>query len=243
MLGCPVKSFAHRNPAVLKKLLEGAGRKCRPVVFTDGMFSADGAVAPVREYLQFLPRSGRIFVDDAHGVGLLGAHGRGTLELADVDYERVVQCGTLSKAFGAFGGIILATETVRRQIIARSRSYAGATPLPPPLAGAALASLKILQMARARRQRLAANVTWFRSAVAAAGWEIPATPGPIVRLPVLPAAEEVQLKRRLFAAGILPPYLKYGSAIHGTFRFVISSEHTRAQLERAATVLTRFKTR
>ena len=188
MLGCPVKSFAHRNPAVLKKLLEGAGRKCRPVVFTDGMFSADGAVAPVREYLQFLPRSGRIFVDDAHGVGLLGAHGRGTLELADVDYERVVQCGTLSKAFGAFGGIILATETVRRQIIARSRSYAGATPLPPPLAGAALASLKILQMARARRQRLAANVTWFRSAVAAAGWEIPATTRTTVGSSTEPAA-------------------------------------------------------
>jgi 8-amino-7-oxononanoate synthase len=240
MLGCPVKKFPHRNPSALKKLLTRSGKNFRPVILTDGMFSADGSVAPLRAYLKILPRGGMIFVDDAHGLGLLGAHGRGSVELENVSREHVVQCGTLSKAFGAFGGVVLSSRAVREKILARSRSYAGATPLPPPLAGAALASVGILTGDKSRRKKIAANTAWLRAQLRATGWEIPATPGPIVRLPVLKPADEARLKKSLLAAGIYPPFLKYGAATHGTFRFVISSEHSRAQLEKLAAVLKSF---
>jgi 7-keto-8-aminopelargonate synthetase-like enzyme len=76
--------------------------------------------------------------------------------------------------------------------------------------------------------------------LAAAGWQIAGTPGPIVRLPALEAAAEKKLKQQLLAAGIYPPFLKYGAAAPGIFRFVISSEHTRGQLRTLAGVLTEF---
>jgi 7-keto-8-aminopelargonate synthetase-like enzyme len=122
--------------------------------------------------------------------------------------------------------------------------FAGTTPLPPPLAGAALASLGILKREPLRRKKLFEKVAYFRTRLSEAGWDIPETPGPIVRLPEIksPAAED--LKKRLLAAGIFPPFVKYGSASAvGYFRFVISSGHTRAHLDKLASVVAAFKSR
>ena len=242
MLACPVKKFRHRDAANLAELVDRCGRDARPIVLTDGMFSHDGSVAPLREYLKTLPPRGMILVDDAHGVGVLGATGKGSLEHAGVSRKRVIQCATLSKAFGAYGGAVLASRAFREKILSRSRTFVGTTPLPPPLAGAALAALKILRSAPARRMRLVANPAYVRSKLSAAGWDISATPGPIVRLPLLGAAEAGDLKKALLAAGIYPPFLKYGGASAlGVFRFVISSEHTRAQLDNLVSVLSALK--
>lgn len=244
MLDCPVKKFKHRDAADLAKLIARCGRNARPVVLTDGMFSHDGSVAPLRAYLKILPARGMILVDDAHGAGVLGATGKGSLEQAGVNRKRIVQCATLSKAFGAYGGVVLASRAVRTRILARSRSFIGTTPLPPPLAGAALAALKILQGEPARRKKLFQNLFYVRTKLRAAGWDISETPGPIVRLPALNKTQVGDLKTRLLAAGIYPPFLKYGgAAAQGIFRFVISSEHPRAQLDKLITVLTAFKSR
>ena len=237
MLNCPVKKFQHRDAADLKKALSKCGVDARPLVLTDGMFSHDGSVAPLRDYLKTLPRAGMILVDDAHGAGVLGASGQGTLEFEKVDRRRVIQCATLSKAFGVYGGVALATRALREKIIARSRVFIGTTPLPPPLAGAALAALKMLHAEPQRRKKLFRNVAFVRKQLRAAGWNISETPGPIVRLPLLTEIQERKLKKQLLAAGIYPPYLRYGQAAHGAFRFVISSEHTPAHLNRLCAVL------
>lgn len=244
MLDCPVKKFQHRDSADLAKLLAKCGRNARPIILTDGMFSHDGSVAPLRAYLKVLPACGMMLVDDAHGVGILGATGKGSLEQAGVNRKRIIQCATLSKAFGVYGGVVLATRALRAKLLARSRNFVGTTPLPPPLAGAALASLKILQSEPARRKRLFANVAYVRTKLRAAGWDLLETPGPIVRLPVMHEVEAGALKKRLLAAGIYPPFLKYGGAsAQGFFRFVIASEHTRSQLDRLVAVLAAFQAR
>jgi 7-keto-8-aminopelargonate synthetase-like enzyme len=240
MLDCPVKKFPHRDAVVLKTLLGKCGRQARPIVLTDGLFSLDGAVAPLRAYLKILPRNGMILVDDAHGAGVMGKTGKGTPEHEGVGRERIIQCVTLSKAFGAFGGAVLSSRAVQAQIMARSRSFMGTTPLPPPLAGAALAALKILGRDTARRKRLFANLAWLRAQLRAAGWAIAETPGPLVRLPDLNDTDGARLKTALLAAGIYPPFLKYGAVPQGIFRFVISSEHTRAQLKQLAEALADF---
>jgi len=237
MLDCPVKKFKHRNAAELAKLLGKCGSNARPMVLTDGMFSHDGAVAPLREYLKFLPADGIILVDDAHGAGVLGKTGKGALEHEGVSRKRIIQCATLSKAFGAYGGVVLASSVFRAKMLARSRNFIGTTPLPPPLAGAALAALKILRIEPARRKQLFVNVAYVREKLRAAGWDILDTPGPIVRLSATIETEAGALKKRLLAAGIYPPFLKYGASVQGIFRFVISSEHTRAQLDKLLDVL------
>lgn len=239
MLDCPVKKFRHRDAAGLARVIARCGRNVRPIVLTDGMFSHDGSVAPLRQYLKILPARGMILVDDAHGVGVLGATGKGSLEHEGVSRARVIQCATLSKAFGAYGGVVLASRTLRGKILACSRTFVGTTPLPPPLAGAALAALKILSREPARRKRLFANLVYVRTKLRAAGWEISETPGPMVRLPLMTEAEAAELKMCLLAAGIYPPFLKYGGTARGAFRFVISSEHTQAQLDNLTAVLAR----
>jgi len=242
MFDCPVTRFKHRDVASLARLLAKGGKASRPIILTDGMFSHDGSVAPLREYLKILPPRGWLLVDDAHGAGVLGATGKGALEHEGVSRKRIIQCVTLSKAFGAYGGVILAPAVWRERIWKQSRVFAGTTPLPPPLAGAALAALKILGREPVRRERLRENTAQVRSGLRAAGWDIVETPGPIVRLPAMNESWVQELKAQLLAAGIYPPFLKYGSASGaGFFRFVISSEHTHEQLARVVDVLGKFK--
>lgn len=244
MLDCPVKKFKHRDVSDVARKLAKCGPQARPILLTDGMFSHDGSVAPLAEYLNILPPRGMILVDDAHGVGVLGTTGQGSLEHAGVPRKRIVQCATLSKAFGVYGGVVLGGRTLREKIRTQSRLFAGTTPLPPPLAGAALAALNILWREPSRRGKLFQNASHLRAQLRQSGWEIPETPGPIIRLPLMNPGAASDLKGRLLAAGIYPPFLQYGNAsAAGFFRFVISSEHTRAQLETLAAVLADFRLR
>ena len=244
MLECPVKNFKHRDVSDLTRVLAKCGLKTRPILLTDGMFSHDGSVAPLTEYLKTLPPRGMILVDDAHGVGVLGTTGQGSLEHAGAPRKRIIQCGTMSKAFGVYGGIVLGSSVLQGKIRAQSRLFAGTTPLPPPLAGAALAALNILQREPYRRKKLFQNLSSLRAQIRQSGWDIPEMPGPIVRLPLMNPGAASDLKARLLAAGIYPPFLKYGSAsAAGFFRFVISSQHTQTQLDTLASVLADFKSR
>jgi 7-keto-8-aminopelargonate synthetase-like enzyme len=240
-LDCPVLRFKSRDA----ESLAGAVRRCGPgsrlVVLTDGMFSSDGSAAPLAEYLRILPKDALILVDDAHGAGVLGRTGQGTLEHAGVSRRRIIQTVTLSKAFGAYGGAILGSARFRQRILDRSRMFVGSTPLPLPLANAALEGVRILKADKSLRQRLAENAACVKAALREAGLPLAETPGPIV--PVLPRrpSEAARLNRALLAAGIYPPFIKYpGGPPNGYFRFVICSEHTRAQLDALIGVLAHF---
>jgi len=242
MLDCPLKIFPHKDLPRVARLVAKLPGGSRPILFTDGMFAHDGSVAPLSEYSKLLLPAGMILVDDAHGAGVLGARGRGTLEHTGVNRTRIIQCATLSKAFGSYGGVVFGTRALRNKIVTHSHAFAGSTPLPPPLAGAAIEALEILQHEPRRRERLFHNVSHLRAQLLQSGWEIAETPGPIVRLPFLNSAQDTDLKKRLLAAGIYPPFIKYGkvSAL-GFFRFVISSEHTPRHLDKLARVLADFK--
>ena len=242
-LGCPLTPFKHRDPADFRSAVTACGPAAKIILLTDGMFSHDGSVAPLQAFLKTLPPTGLLLVDDAHGAGILGENGRGTPEFADIPRQRVIQCITLSKAFGTYGGAVLGTKKLREKIFTRARLFVGNTPLPPPLAAAALQSVKILTQQPGRRTRLHKNSAYLKSALRRAGYQISDAPGPIIPLHDLSAVEIAGLRRRLLKAGIYPSFLKYpGGAAEGYFRFVISSAHTRDHLDLLASVLTDFKT-
>ena len=239
LLGCPVIKFQHRDPDDLANAIARCGRAARPIVLTDGMFSHDGSVAPLKAYSKLLPAGGLMIVDDAHGAGVLGETGKGSLEAEGVSRKRIIQCVTLSKAFGAYGGAVLAPRALRKTILARSRLFVGSTPLPLPLANAALQAVKILEADKSIRRRLHENSHYVKTSLRQAGLEIPETPGPIVPLHFRKESEATALKQRLLAAKIYPPFIQYpGGPANGYFRFVLSSEHTRAQLDNLLKVLT-----
>lgn len=238
LLNCPVKTFPHRDVTALAKAIKKCGARCRILVLTDGMFSHDGSVAPLREYLEVLPREGMILVDDAHGAGLLGKHGRGTPEFTAADSRRIIQAITLSKAFGGYGGAVLCSRDLRDQIMAASNCFVGATPTPLPLVAAASTALGLLAAHPEWRARLFANVEWTKTELRAGGVTLPVAPGPIIPLPGSSPRQAAQFRRALLAAGIYPSFIQYpGGPSEGYFRFVISSEHSRRQLWKLAAVV------
>jgi 8-amino-7-oxononanoate synthase len=239
-LDCPVLQFKSREPQALAVAIQRCGPGSKLLLLTDGMFSHDGSAAPLAEYLQVLPKDAVILVDDAHGAGVLGLTGKGTLEHAGVNRRRIIQTLTLSKAFGAFGGVILGTTRLRQRILDRSRMFVGSTPLPLPLANAALESVRVLGSDKGLRRRLAANAAYVKAALSDADLPLTQTPGPIVCMIPRHANGATRLRRALLAAGIYPPFMKYpGGPSSGYFRFAISSEHSRPQLEALVRVLTR----
>lgn len=239
-LDCPVVTLRHRNVEDLRQVV----RRCDPganlMLLTDGMFAHDGSVAPLEKYLEALPQDAILLVDDAHAGGVLGNAGKGSVEHERVSRKRIIQTTTLSKAFGTYGGAILGTLNLRKRIIEHSKMFLGSTPPPLPLAHAAMKSLAILKKDRSLRERLRANAKLVKDSIHAAGTLSETTPGPIV--PVVPqsARHAARIKESLLRAGIFPPFVKYAAGpANGYFRFVISSEHSREQLQSLIKVLTR----
>jgi 8-amino-7-oxononanoate synthase len=230
-LDCPVLKFAHRDANDLASAVSRCGPQASVIVLTDGMFSHDGSAAPLAEYQNVLPGDAWLMVDDAHGAGVLGATGRGTPELAEVKKEQLIQNITLSKAFGTYGGAILAPKQVRLAILERSHLFVGSTPLPLPLVSAALQAVELLSKGKRLRRRLKQNHLLVRTSLRTAGFALPRHPGPIVAL--LPKGRQaaIRAKSALKKAGIYPPFVNYpGGPAAGYFRFAISSEHTSAQI-------------
>ncbi len=232
LLGCPVLRLKHRDAEEARRAALRCGPGSKLILLTDGLFAHDGSVAPLKQYRRLLPRDTVFLVDDAHGAGVVGRYGRGTLEHEGITRERLIQTITLSKAFGCYGGAVLGTSWLRRRIIDRSRIFMGSTPLPLPLVNAALQALTILRKSKGKlQQRLARKAEFIKTRMRAAGCLVPDYPGPIVSVVPESARAATVLKRNLLAAGIFPSFIKYaGGPKDGYFRFVISSEHTPAQL-------------
>jgi 7-keto-8-aminopelargonate synthetase-like enzyme len=240
LLDCPVLRFKSRDAKALGIVAKRCGPGAKLLVLTDGMFASDGSTAPLAQYLKVLPKDALILVDDAHGAGVLGRTGKGTPENAGISSHRIIQTVTLSKAFGAYGGAILCSARLRRRMLTHSQMFVGSTPLPLPLASAALQGIRILKTDPNLRRRLLANTAYVKSRMRQAGLSLPETPGPIVLLVPAHKHEATRLQRALLAAAIYPPFVKYNAAFpNGYFRFAISSEHTRPQLDNLLNVLSR----
>lgn len=238
LLRCPVLAFAHRDTNDFRRALKSCGRAARPLVITDGMFSHDGSLAPLRDYLAVLPRRAMLLVDDAHAAGTLGKTGRGTPEVCGVRDERLVQTISLSKAFGVYGGAVLGSTKVIGALQERSRIFNGNTPPPLPVVNATLMSLRILKRDRALRAQLRANVTRIKTALRSMHVPIAENESPIVAILPRTTRRASRISSALLRAGIFPSLIRYaGSPPNGYFRFTISSEHSPAQLDRLAEVL------
>ena len=240
-LNCPVLKFKHHDPADFERAVIRCGQGARVVALTDGMFAGDGTVAPLRAYLKLLPRDGLLVVDDAHGAGTLGKNGGGAVELEGVSQKRVVQCVTLSKAFGCYGGAVLCSKKLRERIVTRSGIFIGSTPLPLPLANAASTALAIVKRDPNLRARLNRNSDHVKDLLRRAGLVLAAVPGPIIPFHLKLDSQIPRLHRALLTAGIFPSFIKYpGGPEAGFFRFVISSEHTKSQLDKLIRILIPF---
>jgi 7-keto-8-aminopelargonate synthetase-like enzyme len=231
-LGCPVRTFPHRDVSAVARQVRRAGPGARVILLTDGLFGWNGAVAPLAEYRRVLPPNAWMLVDDAHAVGLLGRRGRGSVEAAGLSRRHLIQTVTFSKALGLYGGAVLCARQVRQWLVARSGCFGGGTPMPPPWAAAVETALAELRRRLPQRDRALHAAAQLRRDLRRAGWEVLDTPAPIVALFPASRSEAARLRRALLAEGIDPPWTEYPGRAAGYFRFMLVPSHTAEHLER-----------
>lgn len=249
----PVHAYRHLDAAHLAAVLRRRLRPGeRPLLLTDGVFPISGEVAPLPLYEEVLGNyeSALVFLDDAHATGVLGAHGRGTLDywLTGGEIQRPAGSGvaeiavysahTLSKAIGGHGGVIAGDAALSARLHAIPTSVAAS---PPPLPVAA-ASAWALDHARAHpelRARLRENVATARRAIRALGWPLEESPVPILCLGARPRVDLARLQEELFARDICVAHVTHYSSTPpgGALRIAIFATHTAGQIARLAGAL------
>ncbi|PBC80803.1 MULTISPECIES: glycine C-acetyltransferase [unclassified Streptomyces] len=229
--------YANRDMADLERQLKEAGSDGRKLVVTDGVFSMDGYVAPLREICDLADRYGAmVMVDDSHAVGFVGPGGRGTPELHDVMDRVDIITGTLGKALGgASGGYVAARAEIVALLRQRSRPYLFSNSLAPVIAAASLKVLDLLESAGDLREQLHANTALFRSRMTEEGFDV--LPGDHAIAPVMigDAAEaarmaELLLERGVYVIGFSYPVVPQGQA---RIRVQLSAAHSTADVHRA----------
>ena len=238
--GAQVKRYAHGDLARLELML--AASEGKRLILTDGVFSMDGDLADVARLAALAQQHAAwLLVDDAHGLGVLGAHGRGTLEHFGLQPQApLILLGTLGKAFGSFGAFIAGDEDLVEYLIQRARPYIYTTALPPAVAEATRASLRIVQQEAWRRDSLNARIAEFRSGAAQLGFTLLDSATPIQALILGEAQAAVAASDALRKVGILvpairPPTVPAGSArLRVTLCALHSAQHVERLLEALA---------
>ncbi|MFI2262663.1 glycine C-acetyltransferase [Streptomyces tubercidicus] len=231
--------YANRDLADLEAQLKEAteGGTGRTLIVTDGVFSMDGYVAPLREICDLADQYGAmVMVDDSHAVGFVGPGGRGTPELHGVMDRVDIITGTLGKALGgASGGYVAARAEIVALLRQRSRPYLFSNSLAPVIAAASLKVLDLLESAGDLRERLNANTALFRSRMTEEGFDI--LPGDHAIAPVMigDAAEaarmaELLLERGVYVIGFSYPVVPQGQA---RIRVQLSAAHSTEDVNRA----------
>jgi 8-amino-7-oxononanoate synthase len=231
--------YRHRDVEHLAWGLREAGGRGALIV-TDGVFSMDGDVAPLAQLVELARRHDcRLMVDEAHATGALGPGGRGSVAAAGLSGEVDVVVGTLGKALGSYGAYVCASHELTEYLLNTARSFIFSTAPPPPVAAAALAALELLESNPKRVERLGANASALRAALAAQGLAVGGSGTQIVPVEVGDAEltmelSERALERGVFAQGIRPPTVPEGSS---RLRFTVMATHRADDLERAATLV------
>lgn len=232
-----VRVYRHADPGHLAALLEAersAHRRC--VVVTDGVFSMEGDIAPLPEICDLARRYGAlVMVDDAHGTGVLGPRGGGTVEHFGLRGRVDIQVGTLSKALASEGGFVAGSALLCEYLRNRSRPFIFSTAPTPPSVGAALAALGILRAEPARLERLRAAARWLRGALAGLGYRVPPGETPIIPIRVGEPEPAVALAQALEEEGVFVPAIRPPSVPPGTsrLRVTVMATHTEEDLEAA----------
>jgi len=176
----------------------------RVLVITDGVFSMDGDIAPLGEIAKLAEEHGAmVFVDDAHGEGVLGDGGRGIVSHFNLDHEWVqVEMGTFSKAYGTVGGHISGSMDLIRFAWNRSRTWLLSSSLPPPVVAATIASIDVLETEHQHVQSLWKNTNYFKKAVQDLGFDTGNSQTPIIPIIVGESVKAKMLSDRLYERGI-----------------------------------------
>ena len=233
------KIYQHCDVGHLKTLLSASTTFRRKLIVTDGVFSMDGDIAPLPDIYDLAAQhDAMVLVDDAHGFGVLGKDGNGTVSHFGLEGKEIIQMGTLSKAVGALGGYIAGSRALIELLINRARSFIFTTGLPPATLAAANAALDVIRFSPELRKRLFSHVKRLKTALIDLGYTL--LPSETQILPVILGSPqratrvaEALLTEGVFAPAIRPPAVPTGTS---RLRLTVMATHTEAEIEQAIRV-------
>lgn len=233
--GAELKRYPHADVAAAARQL-ATSPDAAALLATDGVFSMDGDVAPLRELATLCARErATLLVDDAHGLGVLGEHGAGSVSAADLSQHEVpLLMATLGKALGCMGAFVAGPAALIDGLIQFARPYIYTTAMPPALAAAALESVQLAQTEDWRREKLAALIARFRHGATELGLPLAASFSAIQPLllgsadAALAAAQALE-RLGLLVSAIRPPSVPLG---HARLRITLSAAHEEAHVDR-----------
>ncbi len=230
------KIYQHCNVDNLETLLSESYQFRRKLIVTDGVFSMDGDIAPLQDiYEVAMNYDAMLLVDDAHGFGVLGKEGSGTVSHCGLQDEDIIQMGTLSKAIGGLGGYIAGSRTLIELLINRARGFIFTTGLPPATIAAADAALNVMRSAPELRQQLLKNADALKTALTDLDYSL--LPSQTQILPVIlgepqraTKVTEALLSEGVFAPAIRPPAVPSGTS---RLRVTVMATHTDAEMQKS----------
>ena len=229
-----VRRFPHADAGRLAEMLAQAHRP--GLIATDAVFSMDGDIAPLAELCGLVEKHGAwLLADDAHGFGVLGKNGRGSFEHLGIPLAPpVILMGTLGKALGVFGAFVAGEAALIETLIQRARTYIYTTALPPAVAEAVRASLRIVREEGWRRERLQALVAQFRAGAQKLDFAPTSSLTPIQPLIFGKTQAALEASRRLRERGILVPAIRPPTVPEGSarLRITFSAAHEETHVDR-----------
>ncbi|MEO6528315.1 MAG: glycine C-acetyltransferase [Gemmatimonadaceae bacterium] len=240
---CQTAVYKHADLDDLRAKLSGARSAKRRIIWSDGVFSMEGSIAPLPDLIQIAREHDAVLViDDSHATGVLGKFGRGTAEHFGVLGEVDVITSTLGKALGgAAGGFVAGSSALCDYLTQRSRPQLFSNALPPTVAASSLAAVELIERHPERVQTLRDNARYFRERIIEAGFKPLAGETPIIPIIVGETAAAMQMSDLLLAEGVFVtgfgfPVVPQGQA---RVRCQISAAHTRADLDAAVAAFVR----
>jgi 8-amino-7-oxononanoate synthase len=227
------RRYAHGDIAALSAMLETSTAK-RKLILTDAVFSMDGDIAPLPELLALAERHDAwLVIDDAHGFGVLGENGRGSLAYFSLPAsKRVVLMGTLGKAAGVAGAFVAADALVIEWLLQRARSYIFTTAASPIMAATLVEAVKLIAAADDGRARLVQHIHQLRTGLAGSRWQLLHSDTAIQPIIVGDNAEAVRVAEALLEHGLWVPAIRPPTVPKGTarLRVSLSAAHTEAHI-------------
>ena len=229
--------YKHSDMESLEAVLRDNKDKYRNMlIITDGVFSMDGDIAKLPEIVELAEKYGAMtYVDDAHGSGVLGESGRGTVDHFGLHGRVDFTIGTLSKAIGVIGGYVAGSKTMYQWLSHRARPVLFSTSLPPAAVGAITEAIKMLTESTEYTDKLWDNASYFKEKMSSLGFDTGNSETPITPVIIGDEAKTMEFSRRLlgkgvFVSGIVFPTVPKGT---GRLRCMVTAGHTREQLDRA----------
>lgn len=193
------------------------------LIITDGIFSMDGDISPLKELSELADKYNcMLMVDDAHATGVLGSKGKGTSEYFGIDNPNIIQMGTLGKALGCFGAYVVGSRKLIDYLINKARSFIYTTSLPPSVCAASIAAIDILEKEPQIRRNLWDRIEYFRTGLKNAGIDTMASETQIIPLFIGNANNAVKISKHLFEKGIFVQAIRPPTVPEGTSRLRIT---------------------